>query len=171
MKWAAPITAMVLPPAIISAGAEEPDDSSMAVAAPVHAELSGYDRARQEAAQQMLEMAITAFALDREWAIGQIQDADNPLYHDGDLYVFVLDGSGIFVAHGATPELVGTDLYAITDIQGNNPGDLFEENCSPCGTWIEYWWPNPATESPDGELKLTRARISSECLFDVGIYP
>lgn len=171
MKRAAPITAMVLPPAIISAGAEEPDDSSMAMAAPVHAELSGYDRARQEAAQQMLETAITAFALDREWAIEQIQDADNPLYHDGDLYVFVLDESGIFVAHGATPELVGTDLYAITDIQGNNLGDLFAENRSPYGKWIEYWWPNPAAESPDSELKITRARISSEYLFGVGTYP
>ena len=171
MKRAAPITAMVLSPVIISTGAEGPDDSSVAMAAPVHAELGGYDQARQEAAQHVLETATAAFTLDREWAMGQIQDADNPLYHDGGLYVFVLDGSGIFVAHGATPELAGTDLYAITDIQGNNLGDLFAENRSPCGTWIEYWWPNPATESPDGELKLTRAGISSECLFDVGTYP
>lgn len=172
MKRAAPITAMVLPPAIISAGAEEgPDYRSLAMDAQVDADLSGYDQARQEAAQQMLETAITAFALDREWAIEQIQDADNPLYHDGDLYVFVLDESGIFVAHGVTPELVGTDLYAITDIQGNNLGDIFAENRSSYGAWIEYWWPNPATESPDSELKITRARISSEYLFGVGTYP
>ena len=50
MKWAAPITAMVLSPVIISAGAEGPKDSSMAMAAPVYAELSGYDQARQEVA-------------------------------------------------------------------------------------------------------------------------
>lgn len=50
MKWAALITAMVLPPTIISAGAEEPEDSSMAMTAPMYAELSGYDQARQEVA-------------------------------------------------------------------------------------------------------------------------
>lgn len=106
----------------------------------------------------MLETAITAFALDREWVIEQIQDADNPLYHDGDLYVFVLDESGIFVARGATPELVGTDLYTLTDIQETNLGDFLAENHSPYGKWIEYWWPNPAAESPDSEPKITRAR-------------
>jgi signal transduction histidine kinase len=171
MKWAALIAAMVLPLTIISAGAEEPGYSSMTMAAPMYDELSGYDQARQEVAQQMLEMAITAFALDREWAIEQIQAADNTLYHDGELYVFVLDGSGIFVAHGAMPELVGTSIYDIVDIQGTNIGDLFAENRSPYGKWIEYWWPNPATESPESELKLTWAKTSFEYHFGVGIYP
>ena len=171
MKWAAPIAAMVLPPVVTLAGAEGPEDSSMAMAAHTYAELSGYDQARQEAAQHILETAITASALDREWAIGQIQDADNPLYHDGELYVFVLDESGIFVARGATPELVGTEIYALTDIQGTNLRDLFAENRSPYGRWIEYWWPNPAAESPDSELNLTWLRTSSEYLFSMGIYP
>ena len=50
MKRMALITAMVLPPTIISAGSEGPEYSSMAMAAPVYAELSGYDQARQEVA-------------------------------------------------------------------------------------------------------------------------
>lgn len=172
MLWATQIAAMVLPPAIISAGAEEGlDDHSMAMAAHVDADLSGYDQARQEAAQQMLETAITAFVLDREWVIEQIRDSGNPLYHDGYLYVFVLDESGIFVTHGAMPELVGTDIYAITDIQETTLGDLFAENRSPYGRWVEYWWPNPATESPERELTLTWLRTSSEYPLGVGISP
>ena len=171
MKWTALIAAMVLPLAIISAGAESPGDSSMEMAAPMYAELGGYDQARQETAQQMLEMAITAFALDREWAIEQIQDVDNPLYRDGELYVFVLDESGVILFHGATPELVGTDTHTLIDTQGTNLGELFAENRSPYGKWVEYWWPNPATESSDSELKLTWTRTYGEYQFGVGVYP
>ena len=172
MMWATQIAATALPPTIISAGAEEgPDDHSMAMAAQMDADLSGYDRARQEAAQQMPETAITAFVLDREWDIEQIQDSGNPHHRDGNLYAFVLDESGIFAAHGAVSDLAGADIYDITDIQGTPLGDLFAESRSPYDRRVEYWWPNPATESPESEPNLAWLRTSSEYLFGVGIYP
>ena len=139
--------------------------------AEAYPELTEYDKSRQEVAQEMVDNAIAAFDADPRSAMDQIQDLDNIVYHDGELYVFVLDGNMTMVAHGATPDLVGTSLYDLTDTQDTNLGELFEENRSPYGRWVEYYWPNPATESDESELKLTWAKVRSGHVFAVGIYP
>ena len=139
--------------------------------AEAYPELTEYDKSRQEIAQEMVDNAIAAFDADPRSAMNQIQDMDNIVYHDGELYVFVLDGNLTMAAHGATPDLVGTSLYDLTDTQGTNLGELFEENRSLYGRWIEYYWPNPATETGESELKLTWAKVRSGHMFAVGIYP
>lgn len=120
--------------------------------------LSDYDKTRQEAAKQMGERAIADFTLDPVAAMAHI--SDNWLYQDGELYVFVIDGNNTVVAHGVTPDLVGTSLHTLYDIQGTNLGELFESIESPYGRWIEYWWPNPATEIDEEERKITWIRSS-----------
>ena len=133
--------------------------------------LGAYDRARQAVAQQMLDRAVEAFALDPATTMSQIQDPANPLYRDGDMYVFILDKSGVMVAHGATPSLVGTDIHTLIDVQGTNLGELFTDNHSAYGKWLEYWWPNPASATEEPELKATWARTHGEYQFAVGMHP
>lgn len=133
--------------------------------------LSDYDQTRQILAQQMLDRAIEAFALDPTTAMAQIQDTANPLYHDGELYVFMLDINGTIVAHGITPDLVGVNTYSLIDIQGTNIGDILNESRSPYGKWAEYWWPNPATETNDPEIKITWTKTYGNYQFAVGMYP
>lgn len=133
--------------------------------------LSDYDQTRQISAQQMLDRAIEAFALDPTTAMEQIQDTANPLYHDGELYVFILDINGTMVAHGATPDLVGVNTYSLIDTQGTNIGDVLNESRSPYGKWAEYWWPNPATKTNDPEIKMTWTKTYGNYQFGVGMYP
>lgn len=133
--------------------------------------LSDYDQTRQILAQQMLDRAIEAFALDPTTAMAEIQDTANPLYHDGELYVFMLDINGTIVAHGVTPDLVGVSTYSLIDTQGTNIGDVLNESRSPYGKWAEYWWPNPATETDDPEIKITWTKTYGNYQFAVGMYP
>ena len=139
--------------------------------APFETSLTNTDRQNQRLAVEMVEQAIGAFALDRDAAMAAIEDADNPLYHDGQLYVFVLDEDYVIVAHGADPGLVGTDTHDLVDTNGVNIGDLFEANNSPYGSWVEYYWPNPDTESDQSELKLSWNKAWGGYTFVVGVYP
>ena len=135
-------------------------------------ELSAADRERQRVAVAMADRAIDAFVADRESALSAIQDdQDNILYHDGELYVFVVDGNGTKIAHGINPDLVGTNQYTVSDIHGTNLGELYEANASPYGKWVKYYWPNPATESDESELKLSWIKFHAGYIFGVGIYP
>ena len=134
-------------------------------------ELSDADRERQRIVVAMVDQAIAAFAADRESTIAAIHDPDNPLYHDGELYVFILDGDNVEVANGADPSIVGVDKDGFLDSKGTDLGALFTANRSPYGKWVEYYWPNPATETEAGELKLGWIKVSSGYTFGVGIYP
>lgn len=172
MVWPALVSVAIVSLTVISVLADEaPNVDSMEIVSYTDTPLSMYDQARQEVARQMLENAIAAFALNQEWTIEQIHDADNMLYHDNELYVFVLDGSNTLIANGATPSLAGTDGYTVVDSEGTNLGDLFMESRTPYGKWVEYWWPNPTTESPESELKLAWAKTYGDYQFGVGMYP
>ena len=134
-------------------------------------ELTWYEEFRQQVAQEMVENAIMAFDVDVESALMAIQDTDNMLFHDGELYVFVLDGDNVMVAHGTTPDLVGTDFDGVEDTHGTDIGELFTANRSPYGKWVEYYWPNPATETQESELKISWNKFHAGHTFGVGIYP
>ena len=134
-------------------------------------DLSTYDIERQEAAKAMVNNAITAFATDMNTTLAAIQDVDNPIYHDGDLYVFVIDENQDIISHGADPTLVGVNSYTLEDERGTNLGELFEEHLSHYPTWIQYYWPNPATGYDGAELKLTWAESFAGYTFGVGMYP
>ena len=137
----------------------------------VSADQSSVYEFRQQVAQEMVENAIMAFDADAESALTAIQDTDNMLFHDNELYVYVLDGDNVMVAHGITPDLVGRDFDEIPDTQGTNIGELFTANRSPYGKWVEYYWPNPATETEAGELKISWNKFHAGYTFGVGIYP
>ena len=139
--------------------------------AEAYSEFSKYTQLRQEVAYQMVDNAIAAFEKDKDSAFADIQNPDHLLYHDDDLYVFVTDDNGVIVAHGATPELVGVDTHDLIDDKGVNIGDLFDAHRSGHGSWVKYHWPNPATATDKGELKLSWARVYQGYTFYVGVYP
>ena len=129
------------------------------------------DQQKARIAERMVDSAMEAYNGDQGAAFLEIEDADNALYHDGELYVFVLDADNTIVSHGVTPSLVDTSLYDLVDVEGTNIGELVNENRSPYGKWVEYWWPNPATETDEGERKVSFVKTSGDMAFSVGVYP
>lgn len=65
----------------------------------------------------------------------------------GDLYVFVMNGDGIEVAHGKNPKMQGKNLIDLRDSDGVY---LQKEMLKACNSkdgkgWVDYKWPNPVT--------------------------
>ncbi len=61
-----------------------------------------------------------------------------------DLYVFVVDDSGTFLAHPKKPALVGKNMIGLKDIDGTPLIKEFTEVKDE--GWVEYKWPHPITK-------------------------
>jgi cytochrome c len=66
---------------------------------------------------------------------------------DGELYIFCQDVSGVVLAHGGNPRLVGRNM---ADVRGPD-GRLANVEINRLGLsrgsgWLEFRWPNPVTK-------------------------
>ena len=99
---------------------------------------------------------------------------NDPANIDGQWYVFITDENDIFVAHAPRPDLIGTDLKDVawldTDVERHDGSTLGVSiaKATETGHWIDYLWPNPATEGI--ELKRTWAIRYDGYLFGSGYY-
>jgi len=66
-------------------------------------------------------------------------------FHDRDMYVFVLDGNGTYVAFGGNPAKVGTRVQDIPGIDGQGLLNSIVEQASREPGWVEYDITNPTT--------------------------
>src|SRR6516165_612165 len=71
-----------------------------------------------------------------------VSDPSTKAFHDRDLYPFIYDLSGVCVAHGARPALIGKNLIDIKDQDGNY---LIREMIDLVSGWVDYKWPTPQT--------------------------
>ena len=82
----------------------------------------------------------------REQAFADFSRPDGG-FVDGEFYIFCLDKSGINLAHGGNPKLVGLNM---ADVRGPD-GRLSNVEINQLGLtqgsgWLEYRWPNPVTK-------------------------
>jgi cytochrome c len=65
---------------------------------------------------------------------------------DGELYVFCQDVSGVVVAHGGNPAIIGKNLSGVRDPDGRYPNvELNRMGLDNGSGWVRYRWPDPAT--------------------------
>ncbi len=97
--------------------------------------------------EQAMEMAKKAAEFVRangnDAATAEFNKAESEFIVD-DLYVFVVDDAGAFVAHPIKPALVGKNMIGLKDVDGTPLIKLFTEVESE--GWVEYKWPHPATK-------------------------
>jgi len=82
----------------------------------------------------------------RERAFADFSRSDGG-FVDGELYIFCQDASGVVVAHGGNPKIVGQNM---ADVRGPD-GKLANVEINQLGLtqgsgWLEFRWPNPATK-------------------------
>jgi signal transduction histidine kinase len=66
---------------------------------------------------------------------------------DGELYIYCQDASGVVVAHGGNPKIVGQDMSGVRDSDGKLPNvEINRLGLSQGSGWLEFRWPNPATK-------------------------
>jgi signal transduction histidine kinase len=99
----------------------------------------------------------------------EVSDKSVKGFHDRDLYPFIYDMSGLCVAHGARPALIGKNFIDLKDQDGKY---LIREMVSmakgPGSGWIDYKWPNPLTNKI--EDKSSYVEKMGDYFVGVGIY-
>ncbi len=126
-------------------------------------------RATALEARAMLRTALRALDGGKDAALAEFQDL-NGRFVRNDLYVFVVDAeSGRFLAHGATPAMVGTDGFELQDPRGQYIIRQMLEIARKDGSGeLDYFWRNPTTGKV--ESKHTLFRLSHGLLVAVGSY-
>lgn len=126
---------------------------------------------RQQVAKAMVEYTIEAFVSDPVRTVSGIHDPRNTLYHNSEIFAFIVNTNGTVLAHGGIPDIQGTDTEFLTDSRGVGLDDLWLDAVTPYGKWIEYYWPNPVTDGNTGELKWTWIQLHGGYVFGAGMYP
>lgn len=126
-------------------------------------------KATSEQATTLLEQAVNAIKVNSSSAIIAFNDLNGKFIQD-DLYVFVVDlKDSMFLAHGASPRLVGTDALKLKDPTGKSIVKKMINIVKIKGQGsLEYQWRNPVTEKT--ETKHTLLRKVNNYLVGVGYY-
>ena len=97
-----------------------------------------------------------------------VSDPSTKAFHDRDLYPFIYDLSGVCVAHGARPALIGKNLIDIKDQDGNY---LIREMIvkGPGSGWVDYKWPTPQTNRIEDKSSYVE-KLGNSYFVGVGIY-
>jgi len=87
---------------------------------------------------------------------------------DRELYVFVNDKTGVNLAHGANPRLIGKNLMELRDTDGIYMTKQFFGVASKGGGTVDYKFLNPATKAI--EAKTAYVEMEGEYVVGSGIF-
>jgi signal transduction histidine kinase len=69
-------------------------------------------------------------------------------FAEGERYVYVLDTSGMMIAHPVSEDLVGKDFYRVQDTEGKCFVKKIVDTANKGGSgYMEYTWFKPATST------------------------
>lgn len=98
-----------------------------------------------------------------------VTDQSTKEFHDRDLYPFIYDLTGLNVAHGARPALVGKNLISLKDQDGKHLiRDMITIATTSGSGWVDYKWPNPITNKI--EDKSSYVEKLGDYFVGVGVY-
>lgn len=104
-------------------------------------------KAEDATPEQAMEMAKKAAAYVREHgpeaAAAEFNKKESEFIYN-DLYVFVVDQAGVFLAHPIKPALVGKNMIELKDVEGTPLIKHFTEVVGE--GWVPYKWPHPVTK-------------------------
>lgn len=132
------------------------------------APLAAQERGTAEEARALVASAVALYdAEGREAAFAEINDREGSLV-DRDLYIFVYGPDRTIVAHGGNVELIGARAADLQDVDGVPFADMFMDEATAEGVWIDYKWSDPST----GEIlpKTSWVVLHDGHVFGAGIY-
>lgn len=128
-------------------------------------------RLQQGTADEAVQLVRKAAALFKtsSWDafLRTVTDKSQP-YHDRDMYVFVLDAAGTYLAFGGNPSKVGTRVQSIPGIDGDRlVADIVAQAEREPG-WVEYNITNPATGGV--QTKMSFVAQAGNAYVGCGVY-
>ena len=124
----------------------------------------------REEAVAMVKRVQDKFRKDgAEATFKAVTDQSTKDFHDRDLYPFIYDLTGLCVAHGARPALVGKNLISLKDQDGKHLiRDMITLATTSGSGWVDYKWPNPITNKI--EDKSSYIEKLGDYFVGVGVY-
>ena len=99
-----------------------------------------------------------------------VSDPATKEFHDRDLYVFIYDLTGVCVAHGTRPALIGKNLMDIKDQDGRYLIREMAALTKGSGSgWVDYKWPNPITNKIQDKSAYVE-KLGDNYFVGVGVY-
>ena len=126
--------------------------------APPRSDLASYT-------QYFVQKAVERY--DAEGLEATVEFYNSPESVDGQWYVFIVDGDGVFLAHASRPELLGVDGSDFVDVNGK-PYAAEIEAADENGRWVDYYFAHPDTRRD--ERKHTWAVRYDGLIFGSGWY-
>lgn len=106
--------------------------------------------------QYLVHQAVERYVAEGRDAVAK--HYSDPATIDGQWYVFVLGAGGTFIAHPSRPQLIGTDVADLVDVNGKEFGAEIG-SAGTGGLWTDYYFHDPS----DGE---TRHKFSWTIRYD-----
>lgn len=86
-------------------------------------------------------------------------------------YMFVDDWHGVSIAHGAQPDLIGTDMWAYEDSRGTKTTQsLIAASKKEDGGYVSYWWRKPDTGKECPKIAYAKGVPEWEWCVATGVY-
>lgn len=120
----------------------------------------------KEEAQALCEKAAEILKADKKKALEAFQDKNGEFFSK-DLYVFVNDKEGVFIAHGTKPALVGKSGLAMKDANGFEFVKAFLEVKDK--GWVDYKWGDPTDNNKVKDKSSYIIRVGDD-IVGVGYY-
>ncbi|SFU27333.1 cache domain-containing protein [Pseudoduganella namucuonensis] len=127
------------------------------------------ERGTPEEAVALVQKAVAYLkANGKEKAYAEFNNP-NGQFKDRDLYIFVIDMTGLEWANGANQKIVGKNVLDLKDAEGKTMVKSFIELAKGKGKgWVDYKWPNPIQKTV--ESKSTYLEKYEDVLVASGIY-
>jgi hypothetical protein len=100
-----------------------------------------------------------------------VRDLTEPAkgFHDRDMYVFVLDGYGTYLAFGGNPAKVGTRVQDIAGIDGDGLLQSIVNQADFEPGWVEYDITNPTTGKVQTKMSFVQL-VEDDLYVGCGVY-
>lgn len=126
---------------------------------------------QQGCAEEALALVERAVAYRQKTSKEQfVRDITKPAngFHDRDMYVFILNSSGAYLAFGGNPAKVGTRVQDIAGIDGDGLLDAIVSQAEREPGWVEYDITNPSTGKV--QTKMSFVQQVDDLFVGCGIY-
>ena len=104
-------------------------------------------------AKRFVEKAIAFYRVNgRAVALAEFSNPQGR-FVKGEQYLFVLDSTGVMLAHGVNRKYVGKDFYRIMDSDGKSFIKEIVDTANAEGSgWVEYKWVDPITKTEQPKI-------------------
>jgi signal transduction histidine kinase len=141
---------------------------ALATAAALSLPAFAEDFATAKDAEVLVGKVVKALAADKAGTLKEIT-AKDPKWVRSSLYPFVLETTGVIVAHGASEKMVGKNTSDLVDADGKYFGrELHEAPVAKGKAWIDYQYGDPLTKQVSP--KSTYCEKTGNLIACAGIY-